>query len=249
MQCGSNPSLGQAIIPTTSSFHRECVLPSSSNPSLGQAIIPTSSSPMAAASWTGSNPSLGQAIIPTSQFTINALQIVLVPIPHSGKRSFRPPRSQCPRPDYLLVPIPHSGKRSFRPSAHALEWEAQSQFQSLTRASDHSDHELRAYGQRRVLFQSLTRASDHSDSRALMLISSQAAVPIPHSGKRSFRHDLLAINGLLGTFPDVVEFQSLTRASDHSDLAEEDFACHPVWFESLTRASDHSDCCSSGQSR
>src|SRR5581483_2040856 len=180
MQCGSNPSLGQAIIPTTSSFHRECVLPSSSNPSLGQAIIPTSSSPMAAASWTGSNPSLGQAIIPTSQFTINALQIVLVPIPHSGKRSFRPPRSQCPRPDYLLVPIPHSGKRSFRPSAHALEWEAQSQFQSLT------------------------RASDHSDSRALMLISSQAAVPIPHSGKRSFRHDLLAINGLLGTFPDVV---------------------------------------------
>src|SRR5581483_4438421 len=67
----------------------------------------------------------GQAIIPTSQFTINALQIVLVPIPHSGKRSFRPPRSQCPRPDYLLVPIPHSGKRSFRPSIASV-WSTKS---------------------------------------------------------------------------------------------------------------------------
>src|SRR5581483_11865780 len=60
-----------------------------SNPSLGQAIIPTRAEDQGRIGLEGSNPSLGQAIIPTQACRYTPHAGVTVPIPHSGKRSFR----------------------------------------------------------------------------------------------------------------------------------------------------------------
>src|SRR5581483_1599944 len=86
------------------------------------------------------------------------------------------------------VPIPHSGKRSFRHWLVKSNLIPTAMFQSLTRASDHSDISFtRGTPHIILVFQSLTRASDHSDSLATMARSQAEVVPIPHSGKRSFR--------------------------------------------------------------
>ena len=60
-------------------------------------------------------------------------------------------------------------------------------FQSLTRASDHSDSNMPCSPCLRTVFQSLTRASDHSDYAPTRRKIRWKSVPIPHSGKRSFR--------------------------------------------------------------
>src|SRR5581483_4222992 len=157
-----------------------------------------------------SNPSLGQAIIPTEQHNISPLCETKVPIPHSGKRSFRH-FFQLAQIRRRAVPIPHSGKRSFRQKAPPQEpktyWGSNpslgqaiiptrgrcwvrlvpARFQSLTRASDHSDLPFNPFDCKWVMFQSLTRASDHSDSFAQVVDDFAVKVPIPHSGKRSFR--------------------------------------------------------------
>src|SRR5581483_1131624 len=84
-------SLTRASDHSDLAVHHQCLADSAgSNPSLGQAIIPTSALSMPQARLPAcSNPSLGQAIIPTFGARSGMGSSKPVPIPHSGKRSFR----------------------------------------------------------------------------------------------------------------------------------------------------------------
>jgi len=136
------------------------------------------------------------------------------------------------------------------------------QFQSLTRATDHSDVLCKELSICQCkMFQSLTRATDHSDrsypssmavtsscfnpSHGLPIIPTQfnnllstvaILVSIPHTGYRSFRLYRFSPVHLLH-----LRFQSLTRATDHSDAEAIIEKKRQKEFQSLTRATDHSD--------
>src|SRR5581483_7388522 len=86
----------------------------SSNPSLGQAIIPTKASSVVQDQF----PVVPIPHSGKRSFRHLSLwqerRTMPVPIPHSGKRSFRHGAAHPAVGDSGRVPIPHSGKRSFR---------------------------------------------------------------------------------------------------------------------------------------
>src|SRR5581483_8777779 len=207
-----------------------------SNPSLGQAIIPTPQTRKRLKIMAGSNSSLGQGIFPTKP-------LPLVP------------------PDGRTVPIPHSGKPSFRRKISRITRNQIKKFQSLTRASHHSDTSNTATHCCLLAFQSLTRASHHSD--CLIVCGSVRFSP---RSNPSLGQAIIPTVILLLVTHYQEKFQSLTRASHHSDICSIGGFCiyssrsnpslgqaiiptllnyeqssNPLWFQSLTRASHHSD--------
>src|SRR5581483_8300386 len=187
-----------------------------SNPSLGQAIIPTPQTRKRLKIMAGSNSSLGQGIFPTKP-------LPLVP------------------PDGRTVPIPHSGKPSFRRKISRITRNQIKKFQSLTRASHHSDTSNTATHCCLLAFQSLTRASHHSD--CLIVCGSVRFSP---RSNPSLGQAIIPTVILLLVTHYQEKFQSLTRASHHSDGKWTLTSSPRLEFQSLTRASHHSDICSIG---